>query len=190
MDVKPRVPRTIPMATTRFFIMVSSVIVKWTAARLTVYKTPHFQGILTRVLVFPSSASRLDELAIRLHVHKDPQPDEQTDERRAAIRDKRQRHADDGKKTAHHRHVDERISEEHQRDRTGEKTREERRRIGGDHQRAADEQEIEQEQHRIADQPELLPEHREDEVGVPLGQEIEMRLRAVEPALANDAAGA
>src|SRR6266404_8991913 len=118
MEVKPRVPRAIPIATTCvfIFIMASSVVVKCTAARLTACKTPLFQGILTRILVFPSSASRLDELAVRLHVHQDPQSDEQADERRAAIGNERQRYAHNRKETAHHCHVDERIGEEHQRD--------------------------------------------------------------------------
>ena len=49
---------------------------------------------------------------------------------------------------------------------------------------------VEQQQHDVADQAEFLGVHREDEVGVALGDEIEVRLRAVQPALAGDAAGA
>ena len=69
----------------------------------------------------------------------------------------------------------------------GDQACEERRPIGGDHQTAADEEQVEHEQDRGADQSELLPEHREDEVGVLLREEIEVRLRAVEPALADHA---
>ena len=39
-------------------------------------------------------------------------------------------------------------------------------------------------------QAELLREHGEDEIGVPLGDELQVRLRAVQPALAGDAARA
>ena len=55
---------------------------------------------------------------------------------------------------------------------------------------AADQQQVEHEQDRVADQPEFLAEHGEDEIGVALRQEVEVRLRAVQPALADDAARA
>ena len=53
---------------------------------------------------------------------------------------------------------------------------------------APDQQQVEQQQERVADKAELLAEDGEDEIGVPLGQEIEVRLGPVEPALAGDAA--
>ncbi len=65
-----------------------------------------------------------------------------------------------------------------------------RRRAGGDHEAARDEQRIEHEQRDVADEAELLRIHREDEVGVPLRDELEVRLRAVQPALAGEAARA
>ena len=62
--------------------------------------------------------------------------------------------------------------------------------VRSDHQAAADEQRVEHQQDQVADQAELLGEHREDEVGVALGDELEVRLGAVQPALAGQAAGA
>ena len=78
------------------------------------------------------------------------------------------------------------VREEHQRDRAGDQAREQRRRVRRDHHRAPDQQHVEDDQHDAADQPEFLAEHGEDEVGVALRQEVEVRLRAVEPALADE----
>ncbi len=56
--------------------------------------------------------------------------------------------------------------------------------------RAADDEQVQQQQQQQAQQPELLADDREDEVGGALGQELELRLAAVHPALAEHAAGA
>ena len=44
--------------------------------------------------------------------HHEPKAQHQRDDRRTAVGNQRQRHADHGEKTHHHRHVDEQIEEE------------------------------------------------------------------------------
>src|SRR5574342_424134 len=85
-------------------------------------------------------------------------------------------------------HIDHRVSEEGQRDRAGEEPREESRRVCGDHEPAHDERQVQDEEDGVADQSEFLRGDREDEVGGPLRDELEMRLRPLEPTLADDAA--
>ena len=54
----------------------------------------------------------------------------------------------------------------------------------------ADDEQVAGEQRDEAEQAEFLADHREDEVGRALGQEFELRLAAVHPALAEHAARA
>ncbi len=112
------------------------------------------------------------------------------DERGAAIADEGQRHADHRQDARHHAHVDEGVDEKNQRDRRGQQAREQRGRVGGDHQPAHDEEGIGGQQHEIAGQPPLFGQHREHEVGMRFGHEVQMRLGAVQIALAEHPAGA
>ena len=56
--------------------------------------------------------------------------------------------------------------------------------------RAADDEHVQHQQHQQAEEAELLADDREDEVRGALGQELELRLAAVHPALAEHAARA
>ena len=95
-----------------------------------------------------------------------------------------------GKQSRHHARVDEHVDEERQAQRAGEQPAERVLRFGRDVQAAADEREIQHEQQAQAEQAELLRHDREDEVRRALRQELEVRLRAVQPALAEQAARA
>jgi hypothetical protein len=108
----------------------------------------------------------------------------------AAVAHQRQRHADHREQAADHAGVDEDVHEEGEREARGEQARERvlhlRREVHG----AADDEQVQQHQHDQPEQAELLADHREDEVGVALGQVVELRLRTLHPALAEHAARA
>src|SRR6202162_5764482 len=62
--------------------------------------------------------------------------------------------------------------------------------LGGEIDGAADDEHVQHEQQQQAEEAELLADDGEDEVGGALGEEFELCLAAVHPALAEHAAGA
>ena len=112
-----------------------------------------------------------------------PMADEHGDHRRAAVAHERQRHADDRQEPDHHPDVDRDVPEEHPGDAHREEVAEAVASVPGDVERARHEREVEREQEQAAEEPVLLRPHREDEVGVLLGEERQVGLRPLPPAL-------
>ena len=108
-----------------------------------------------------------------------PKPDRHAHERRAAVRHERQRDAGDRHDPHHHPDVDDELEQDH-RGHPGREHRAERvaRPPAGDED-PPQEQREQDEQHQAADEPELLGEHGEHEVGRLDRQEVALRLRAV-----------
>src|SRR6185437_2260960 len=122
--------------------------------------------------------------------HQNTEAGEHGHHRASPIADERQRDADDREEPGHHPGIDEDIHEEGQRDAAREQTRERVGRLHREVERAADDEGIEKEQHREPEESELLADDGEYEVGGALRQEIELRLAAVHPSLAEYASGA
>ena len=122
--------------------------------------------------------------------HQDAQPQPQRHHRRAAVADEGQRHAHHRQDAADHAHVHEGVGEEDHGHRAGQQAREQRGRVQRDGQAAEDQEDEAGDQAQVAGQAELLGVGGEDEVGGALGNELQVRLRALHEALAADAAGA
>src|ERR1022692_2762306 len=129
-----------------------------------------------------------DEFAMRMQRHQYPEPRQQRDHGGAAIADHRQRHADDRYYAAHHAGIHEYVDEEAQRDGPAGEARKRVLPLHRQVQRATDHHPVEGQDQQLAEQPELLADDREDEVGRTLGQELELRLAAVHVSLAEYAA--
>jgi hypothetical protein len=127
--------------------------------------------------------------AVRMDRHQHAEAGKQRHRRGAAIADQRQRHAHHGQQPGDHAAVDHHVDEERHADGAGEQARIGVARAARDPQAAADDKNIQKQQQQHADQAPFLGEHREDEVGGVFGQEFELRLGAVVPALAEPAAG-
>ena len=112
------------------------------------------------------------------------------DHRRATDRDERERNAGDGRDAHRHADVDEHLEEEREDDPTGDDSSVEVSGDGDHAQAAPDDEEVEEQQDRGADEPALLGERREDEVGGMLGQVVEARLARTLDAAAGETAGA
>src|SRR6185312_17456705 len=82
------------------------------------------------------------------------------------------------------------VHEEGERDAAREQTREGIGRLHGEIDRTSDDEDIEEEQHGESEQAELLADDCEDEIRRALRQEVELRLAAVHPSLAEYAARA
>src|SRR5690606_15898446 len=106
----------------------------------------------------------------------------------AAIGHERKGYAHDRKDTRDHAQVGEGVGEEDEGQGAGEQAREGIGRLRRDHQAATDDQQVDRQQPDGAHETELLCEHGEDEVGGALGDELQVGLRAVHPALAPGAA--
>ena len=113
--------------------------------------------------------------------------DQRRDQRRAAVGDQRQRDADDGQQREHHADVDHHLAEQPDHDAEGHVADERVGGVGGDPDRGVGDGEEQADHQQGADQAELLAEHREDEVGVGLGQLAPLLLAGAD-ALAEPAA--
>ena len=103
----------------------------------------------------------------------------------------RQRHADHGREAEHHGDVDDRGPEQHAPTTpTASIAPKPSLELLRDHEAPDQHAQVEHEQHAAADEAPLLGQHREREVGVLGRQEAELRLRAFEVALADEAARA
>ena len=125
-----------------------------------------------------------------LNAHQNADAEKQRNQRGAAVTHERQRHAHHRQDTAHHAKVDEGVGEKDHRDRTRQQARKKCRGVGGNHQPAQDQPAIEQQQHEVAEEAEFLCVHCKNEIGMALGDELQMRLRTLQPAFAGEAAAA
>src|SRR6185437_7147461 len=107
-----------------------------------------------------------------------------------AIGDERQRHADDGNEAHHHRRIDEDVEEEVGGDAERQQSPELAAAAEGDGVAIDEDAGVEREQQQAAHEAPFLGQHGEDEVGVLLRQEGEMRLAPLHEALAENAARA
>jgi hypothetical protein len=114
----------------------------------------------------------------------EPHAEHQRQQRRAAIGDQRQRHADDRRKPDHHRDIDADVQSQNHGNAGGEQSRERGARAQRDQHERTQERCIEGQQSERADEARFLREHREDEVGVFFGQKVQLALRAAEKAAA------
>ncbi len=125
-----------------------------------------------------------------IDVHDQPEGDHHGQHRGAAVGDQRQRHADHRHQPHHHGDVDEDVEE----DRAGQAERQQPAEMVAAAQRdgeaVAEDDHVDEDHPEPAQQAELLGQHGEDEVGLLLGQEVEVALRALQEAAAGDAAGA
>src|SRR5215218_3862827 len=112
------------------------------------------------------------------------------DQRRPAVGDERQRDPGDGHDADGHADVDEGLEGQHGHHPGGQEGAEGVAGHGGDAQSPPQEQPEQQQQDHGAGEAELLADHGEDEVGLLLGNVLEVGLGAVQVALAGDAARA
>src|SRR5688572_23548887 len=136
------------------------------------------------------SSSSSYELSAGMQRHQDTEAGHQGHERSAAVADERQRHADDREQAHDHARVHAGVHEERERDAAREQAGEGIAALQSHGHAAADDEEVADQQRHEPEQAELLADHREYEVGRALWQELELRLAAVHPALAEHAAGA
>ena len=115
--------------------------------------------------------------------HQYPQAQQHGHLRRPAIAEQRQRDAHHGGKAHHHHQVDRDI-EEDRRGEPGAASRANRDSRAGRPRFPIGSPQEGEDQQAAADQPPFLGHRREDEVGMPLGEIVEMALRAVEEPLA------
>src|SRR5882672_2674597 len=122
--------------------------------------------------------------------HQDAEAGHERHHRAAAVAHERERHADDGEQAAHHAGVHEHVYEERDAEAPGNEPRKSILRFEGHEERAPDHEEVEADEEQEPEESELLADHGEDEVRAALRQELELRLAAVHPALAEDTARA
>ena len=113
--------------------------------------------------------------------------DQRRQQRGPAVGDQRQRDADDGQHRQHHADVDHHLAEQPDHDAEGDVADERVLGAAGDPDRGVGDGEEEPDHQQRADQPELLAEHGEDEVGVGLGKVAPLLLAGAD-ALAEPAA--
>src|SRR4029077_9880461 len=105
----------------------------------------------------PTLAETADAgVAVDIDAHEKPEAEHDGQHRRAAIGNERQRHADDGNQSHHHRRVDEDVEEEIDGDAEAEQTAEMAAAAQRDGKAVDEDQRIEAEQDEPADQAELL----------------------------------
>src|SRR6185312_13347930 len=115
-------------------------------------------------------------IAVDPDVHQQAKPQHHRNHSRSAIGNQRQRHPDDRNEAHDHRGVDESIEKEIGRDPKTKQPSEEAAAAQGDGKGIADQDDIKPEQDQAADEAEFLGDHREDEIGLLLGQEAQMGL--------------
>src|SRR5690554_1145022 len=125
-----------------------------------------------------------------MYNHQQSKTRQQYDQLTAAVADQRQRHADHRQQATDHADINEYIDKKGERHAAGQQLAEGLLGVVGDVEAPGDDQQIDQYQQGHPDQTELLGQHGNDEVGMPFGQEVQMGLGALQPALAIDAARA
>src|SRR5260221_4319016 len=139
----------------------------------------------------PAVAEAADAgIAVDIDADQQAEAEHDGQHRRAAIGDQRQRHSEHRDETHHDRGLDEDMEKEIDGDAEAEQPAEMAAAAQRDGEAVDEDQRIKSEQGDAADETELLGQHGEDEVGLLLGQEVEMALRAVQEALAEEPARA
>src|ERR1041384_7197670 len=129
-------------------------------------------------------------IAVDPDVHQQAKPQHHRNHSRSAIGNQRQRHPDDRNEAHDHRGVDESIEKEIGRDPKTKQPSKEAAAAQGDGKGVADQDDIEPEQDQAADEAEFLRDHREDEIGLLLGQKAQMGLGPEQEPLAEEPPGA
>src|SRR6185436_13286796 len=118
---------------------------------------------------WPEALVRACRAPLRVDRLQEAEGQEGGEHRRAAIAHERQRDAGDGHDPEGHADVDEDLEQDHADDSAGDQRSEQVLRDGENAQRPPDEQGVEREDERGSNEPEALPDHREDEVRVVFG---------------------
>src|SRR5580693_1169098 len=130
-----------------------------------------------------------DELAVGIERHQNSKARQKRDHGGASVADQRQRHADHRQDAAHHAGIDEHVDEEAERDGAPGQPGERVLALHGEVQSPADHHAVQGQDQQLTEKTEFLADHREDEVGGALGEELELRLAAVHVSLAEHAPG-
>src|ERR1700722_13300804 len=125
---------------------------------------------------------------MRVQRHQYAETGQQSDHRRAAVADQRQRHPDHRQYAAHHAGIDENIDKEAERDGAARQARKGILALHREVQRTSDDDAVQNQEHETWQQAELLADDRKDEIGRALRQKLELRLTAVHITLAEQPA--
>src|SRR4051794_35654683 len=107
--------------------------------------------------------------------------EEGDNERRAAVRDERERDSGQRREAEHGGEVDRRLARDQGRDPGGEPLAERVLALQGEPQARVGERAVARDEDGSADEPELLADHREDHVGVRLGEVMDLLDPLAEP---------
>src|SRR5437867_5043563 len=116
--------------------------------------------------------------------------EERSGDRRSSVGDERKRNARGGEETDHHRSVHDDREKEHRRDCQDEKHPAAVSRHARERQRSQEQHREEEEHQADSEEPPLLRDHRENEVGVLDGQEAQLALSPRPETLPREAPGA